>query len=87
MANNYIQGCQLPDFSLRSQTFCYTTSLYTLKTKTFFAHLITKPQTSTLKFENFDSILQKVSVTSDKNGKSVPTQLAPSVPGQAYGLR
>ena len=33
-------GCQLPDFSLRSQTFCYTadfstTFLYMLKTKTF----------------------------------------------------
>ena len=34
------QGLQLPDFSLRSQTFCYTadfstTFLYILKTKTF----------------------------------------------------
>ena len=33
-----LQGCQLPDFSLRSQTFCYTvafstTFLYMLKTK------------------------------------------------------
>ena len=35
-----LQGCQLPDFSLRSQTFCYTadfstTFLYMLKTNTF----------------------------------------------------
>ena len=34
------QGCQLPDFNLRSQTFCYTadfstTFLYMLKTMTF----------------------------------------------------
>ena len=60
----YIQGCQLPDFSLRSQTFCYTadfstTFLYMLKTKTFFAHCITKPPVSTLDFKNFHSILQK----------------------------
>ena len=36
------RGCQLPDFSLRSPTFCYTadfstTFLYMLKTKTFCA--------------------------------------------------
>ena len=35
------QGCQFPDFSLRSQAFCYTanfstTFLYLLKIKTFF---------------------------------------------------
>ena len=35
-----VQDCQLPDFSLRSQTFCYTADflllfLYMLKTKTF----------------------------------------------------
>ena len=35
-----LQGCQLPDFSLRSQTFCYitdfaTTFFYMLETKTF----------------------------------------------------
>ena len=44
-------GCQLPDFSLRSQTFCYTadistTFLYMLKTKTFL-HILTKPTAST----------------------------------------
>ena len=34
-----------------------------------------------IEFKNFDSILQKNSVTLDKNGKSAPTQLAPPVPG------
>ena len=51
------------------------------KTQDFFAHLITKPLTSTLKFKTFDFVLQKNSVISDKNGKSAPTQLAPPVPG------
>ena len=37
-----VQGCQLPDFSLRTQIFCYTvdfpmTFLYELKTTTYFA--------------------------------------------------
>ena len=54
-------------------------------TKTFFSHPITKPPASTLDFKNFDSILQKISVTRDKNGKSAPTQLAPTVSG--HGLR
>ena len=84
--------CQLPDFSLRSQTSCYladfsTTFLYLPKTKTFFSHPITKPPASTLKLKNFDFILQKLSVTPDKIGESTPTQLVPSVPGQAYDLR
>ena len=55
--------------------------------KAFFAHLITKPPASTLEFKNFYSILQKKIVTLNKNGKSAFTQLAPPVPGQAYGLR
>ena len=59
-----------------------------LKTKTLFAYLITKTPASTLEFKNFDSILQKHSVTVilTKMGKAPPTQLAPPVPGQAYGL-
>ena len=44
-----------------------------LKTKTFFAHPITKPPASTLEFKNFDSMLKKVSVIPDKKGKSAPT--------------
>ena len=85
-----LQGCQIPDFSLRSQTFYYTADffitffIYT-QNQDFFAHPITKPPASTLAFKNFDSILQRNSVISDKNGKSIPTQLAPPVPGQAYG--
>ena len=58
-----------------------------LKTKTFFAHPITKPSASTQEFKNFDSILQKLSVIPNKNGKSAPTQLAPPMPGQAHGTR
>ena len=58
-----------------------------LKTKTFFAHLITKPPASTLEFKKFGFILQKNSVTPDKNGKNALTQLAPPMPGQAYALR
>ena len=46
-----------------------------------------KPLASPLEFKNFDSLLQKFSVTSYKNGKSACIQLAPPVPGQAYGLR
>ena len=52
-----------------------------LKTKTLFAHSMTKPPASTIELEKFDSILQKISVTLDKNGKSASTQLAPPVPG------
>ena len=86
------QGCQLPDFSLRSQTFCYiadfsTTFYIFAENQDFFAYPITKPQASTLKLKNLDFILQKLSVTLDKNWESVPTQLVPPVPGQAYGLR
>ena len=52
----HYQGCQLPDFSLRSQTFCYigdfsTTFLYLLKNQDFFAYPITKPPASTLKLK------------------------------------
>ena len=54
-----------------------------LKTKTFFAHLITKPPASTLEFKKFGFILQKNYVTPDKNGKSAPTQLAPPVSGRS----
>ena len=32
-------------------------------------------------------IRKKISVIPDKNGKSASTQLAPPVPGHAYGLR
>ena len=46
-----------------------------------------KPPADTLEFKNFDSILQKNSVTPDKNGKNALTQLAPPMPGQAYALR
>ena len=56
-----------------------------LTTKTFFAHPITKPPASTPELKNFDSILQINSVIPDQNGKNAPTQLAPPVPGQAYG--
>ena len=58
-----------------------------LKPKTFFAHSITKPLESTLEFNNFANNLQTNSVTLDKNGKRAPTQLAPPVSGQAYGLQ
>ena len=44
-----------------------------LKTKTFFAHPITKPPASTLEFKDFDFILQQISVIPEKNGKSAPT--------------
>ena len=86
------QGCQLLDFSLRSQTFCYTadfftTLLYMLKTETFLHIPLQKIPASTLEFKHVDSILPKNFAPLDKNGKSAPTQLAPTVPGQAYGLR
>ena len=82
------QGCQLPDFSLRYQTFSYiadffTTFLYLLKTKKF---LPIPSQNHQQALKNLDFILQKLSVTPDKNWESTHTQLAP-VPGQAYGLR
>ena len=57
-----------------------------LKTKILFAHPLTKPLASTLELKSFDFILQKISVTLDKNGKGAFTQLTPPVPGQAYGL-
>ena len=71
---NTRQGCQLSDFGLRSQTFSYPADflllfLYMLKKPRPFAHPITKPPASTLEFKNFDSILQKISVTLNKNGK------------------
>ena len=86
------QGCQLLDFSLRSQTFCYTadfftTFLYMLKTETFLHIPSQKILASTLELKNFDSILPKNSAPLDKNGKSAPTQLAPTVSGHTYGLR
>ena len=90
------QGCQLPDFSLRSQTFYYTadfsaTFLYMLKTETFFAHTITKclNQEFFCKSHHKTTSKQKkfCDLTPDKNWKSAPTQLAPPVPGQAYGLQ
>ena len=55
-----------------------------LKTKTFL-HIPSQNHQQAPK--NFDFILQKLSVTPDKNWKSVPTQLDPPVPGQVYGLR
>ena len=55
-----------PDFVML-QTF-FTTFLC-LKPR-LFAHPITKPPANTLDFKNFDSILQKNSVTLDKNGKA-----------------
>ena len=58
-----------------------------LKTKNFFAHPIAKPPAIALEFKNFNSILQKKFVILDKNGESTPTQLDPTVPGQACGLR
>ena len=53
----------------------------------FFAYPITKPPAGTLKLKNLDSILQKLSVTPDKNWECAPTQRVPPVPGQAYGMR
>ena len=59
---NLEQGCQLPDFSLRSQTFFILQTfprhfLYMPKTITF-SHFITKQPASTLEFQYFYSILQ-----------------------------
>ena len=73
-----------PDFVML-QTFLLL--FYICLKPRLFAHPITKPPANTLDFKNFDSILQKNSVTSNKNGKSAPTQLASPVPGQAYSLR
>ena len=55
-----------------------------LKTKTFL--LMTKPPASTQNSKNL-TILQKTSVTPDKNGKSARMQLAPPVHRQAYGMQ
>ena len=79
------QGGQHPDFSLRSQTFCYTadfsaTLLYMLKTNTSFAHPITKPPASTLEFKNFDS--KRFLWLQTKTGNIAPTRLAPPAPGR-----
>ena len=93
VSNIYLKlrrSCQLPDFSLRSQTFFFpadfpTTFLYMPKTTTF-SHLITKQPASTLEFQYFVLYFAKqFSVSPDKNGKSAPASLAPPVPGQAYG--
>ena len=46
-----------------------------VKTKTFFAHPIAKPPAIALELKNFNSILQKKLVISDKNGKSAPSWL------------
>ena len=78
-----MKGFQLPDFSLRSQTFCYTadfsTTFYIFLKPRLFAHSIIKPLASTLKFKNFDSHLQNISVAPNKSGKSGPTKLVPPV--------
>ena len=62
---NCTQGCQHPDFSLRSQTFCYTADssttflyMHILKTKTFL-HIHHKTTNKPLEFNKFDSVLQK----------------------------
>ena len=68
---------------VKLQTFLLL--FYTCLKPRFFAHFITKPPASTLKFKNFYSNLQENFVTPDKNGKCALTQLAPPVPGQAYG--
>ena len=53
------QGRQLPDFSLRSQTFCFTADfLYACPISVTFSHSITKQPASTLEFQYFYSILQ-----------------------------
>ena len=88
----HYQGCQLPDFILRFQTFCRLFYYFFIfaENQNFFAYPITKPPASTLKLKYLDFILQKLSLTLGKTGKnweSAPTQLVPPVPGQAYGLR
>ena len=62
--SNDKQGCQLPDFSLRSQTFFLYCRLFSyffiyLETKTFLHIPSQNHPASTLKFKNFDFILQK----------------------------
>ena len=52
------QCCQLPDFSLRSQIFCYsadfsTTFLYMLKTKTFLHILSQNHQQALYRIQKF----------------------------------
>ena len=91
------QGCQLPDFSLRSQTFCYiadfsTTFYICWKLRLFCIshHKTTSKHPKTQKFRlyfaktfcNFKNSLWP----RQKLGKA-PTQLVPPVPGQASGLR
>ena len=70
-----------PDFVML-QTFLLL--FYICLKPRLFAHPITKPPANTLDFKSFDSILQKNSVTLDKNGKSAPTRLAPPVPSQSF---
>ena len=62
-----MQGCRLPAFSMRSQTFCYTADFSTafyicLKPR----HCCTSHYKTT---SSFDFVLQRFSVTPDKNGK------------------
>ena len=80
------QGCQLSDFSLGSKTTCYSadfsTTFSSMPKTTIFAHLIPKQPGSTLEFQYSYSILQKMSANPDKNGNSVPSPQAPSLPGQ-----
>ena len=75
LQSTHVQGCQLPDFSLRSQTFCYAASFlllfYICLNQDFFCTPITKPPASTLEFKNFDSILRNISVASGgRTGKA-----------------
>ena len=58
-----------------------------VKTKTLL-HILSQnhQQAPYADFKNFNSILQKISATLDKTGKALPTQLAPPMPGQTYGL-
>ena len=56
------RGCQLPDFSLRSPTFCYTADFFTtvfiyVKKPRLFLH---KPLASTLEFKNFEPFCNKI---------------------------
>ena len=84
---------QLLNFSLRSQTFCYTADFST----TFF-YIYVKPRLVCTSYHKTTSkhpriqefwlyFAKKISKTSDRNRKSSPTQLTPSVPmacGNAY---
>ena len=61
---SFTQGCQLPDFGLRSQTFCYTadfttTFLYMLKTKTFL-HILSQNHQQAPRIEEFWLYFAKV---------------------------